>query len=169
MKHIIITLLCLLAPVTNAVASDLFVNANLGVFHNFNDFYKQTLFDYGIKGGAHITTLEGFSEFWTALAINRNSSNPAGDLTMSNLEVMVQPLFMDVSGSHFFFGPQVGFNFLSMGVNTTAEFSYGLLFGWKLPVNEHWSISPEVNLTRFSNFGESQIAIKALVGANYTF
>lgn len=169
MKHIIITLALLLAPVSKAAAADYFVNANVGVFKNFTSFYNDFQFDYGGKAGARIAHIEGFSDFWGALALNRTSTNPAGTLNISNFEVMVQPLFTEVGGSHFYFAPQVGIDFTGLGMNTKAEFAYGALVGVAFPINESWSISPEANLTRFSNFGSSQTALKLLIGASYAF
>jgi opacity protein-like surface antigen len=169
MKHIIIALALLLAPVSKAVAADYFVNANLGVFKNFTAFDSAFQFDFGGKAGARIAMIEGFSNFWAALAYNHTSANPAGSITTGVSDLMLQPLFTEVGGSPFYFAPQVGFSFVTLGSNTTAEFAYGLIGGVMLPINERWSISPEANLTRFSDFGQSQTAIKVLVGANYTF
>jgi opacity protein-like surface antigen len=169
MKHIIIALALLLAPVSKAAAADYFVNANLGVFKNFTAFDSAFQFDFGGKAGARVTSIEGFSNLWAALAYNHTAANPAGSITTGVSELMLQPTFTDVGGSQFYFAPQVGLAFLTLGSNTTAEFAYGLLGGVKLPINESWSISPEANLTRFSNFGASQTAIKVLVGANYAF
>jgi hypothetical protein len=145
-----------------------FANLNIGAFKNFTSFYSDFVFDYGGKLGVRVTRLEGFSQLYAALAINRNSSSEGG-LDISNLELMVQPLFMNVSDTGFYFAPQLGLNFIGLGVNTTAEFAYGALVGWAFPVTDTLSIAPEVNLTRFSDFGTSQTALKALVGANLAF
>ncbi len=173
-KILVITML-LLSSLTNNKASaqepsrDFFVNANVGVFKNFTAFYNSFQFDYGGKVGARIANIEGFSQIWTALAYNRTSTNPTGSISIGMSELMVQPLFMNVNGSGFYFGPQAGLSFISLGSSTTNEFTYGALAGLSIPLNECWSIAPEANLTRFSNFAESQTALKLLVGANYSF
>jgi hypothetical protein len=168
MKRALMSLCLLLSSSAFAESADptFFVSANVGAFKNFTAFYNSFQFDYGGKVAVSAATLGSFADLWPALAVNGTVSNTAG---LSNTEVMVQPLFMNVASTALFFAPQVGFNFISLGVNTDNEFSYGALVGYTIPIDDSIYFAPEANLTVFDNFGEMQTALKLLAGLNFVF
>lgn len=162
MKRLITLCLLLASPVQ---AADYFVNANVGVFKSNGFFYDGFQFDFGGKVGVKATRIGDFSHLALALAVNHTSANAA--LATKNTEVMVQPLFTEVSGSHLYFAPQLGISIVGLASDSTALFTYGVLAGYAIPLAERWAIAPEANLTRYSYLGDAQTALKFLVGATY--
>lgn len=155
--------LALFAPAL-ASASDVFVNVNAGMFKASGFFYDGAQFSFGGKIGKRLDPVGTFSQLDLALAANHSSSSPVGSLSTATTEVMAQALFTDVSGTHFYFGPQAGAALAKLASDTSAPFAYGALAGYALPLSESLALAPEAHVTRWNILSEAQTVVKVLLG-----
>ncbi len=130
--------------------SELFFGANLGGFTNLALTSSELKFNWGGRFGINVSQLGDFSKLAFALAYN----NTSGTVNASLGELMVQALFRKVGNSGFYFGPQIGLAFISVGFSglsaSTSEFEYGALLGYDYYFSDGFSLGPVVQLTHFT-------------------
>lgn len=137
----------------------LFFGANTGGILFTSGTNNDIYFNWGGRIGFNLVQMGDFAKWALAISYQRSSLLSAGSASAGVSELMLQPLFRKVGNSGFYFGPELGLNFIFASVSSYSDsvsyFNYGVLLGHEFFVNDAFSIGPEFHFT--NNEVSSQI------------
>lgn len=129
---------------------------------------NKVLFDYGVKIGMTTSQMESGARLGFALSFDRVSQSALG-LTAAYNDLNVQMLWMRISNSGLYLGPNVGLAITSLSDSfgngiSQSDFEAGFGIGYEAFLSDNFSIGPDVRYEHIFSSGSANVIKYTLAG-----